>query len=255
MRIGDEQLVDEVLFLHRGRGLAAPAAPLRLVRRHRLGFRIAAVRQRDDDVLLLDEVFERQIRMKLDDLGTTLVAVLRLDVFELGANHRQQPFRPREDVAEILDLQQQLLELGDDLVLLQRGKAIQTQVEDRLCLHLGQPIAFGLEPELLGQVIRAGHHFAGARQHLRHGARRPRTAHQCDLGLGRRRRSLDEGDHLIDVGERDRLSFEDVRALARLAHVVHRAPRDDLAAMAHERFEHLLEVAAASAGRPAAPPC
>ena len=93
VRVGDEQLVDEVLVLHRGRGLAAPAAPLRLVSRHRLRFRIAAVRQRDDDVLLLDQVFDRQVRVVLDDLGAALVAVLRADVFQLGANDRQQPLR------------------------------------------------------------------------------------------------------------------------------------------------------------------
>ncbi len=101
VRVRDEQLVDEILVLHRGRGLAATAAPLRLIRRHRLRLRIAAVRQRHHDVLLLDQVFDRQVRMILDDLGATLVGVLRADVFQLGTNHREQPLGTRQDVAEI----------------------------------------------------------------------------------------------------------------------------------------------------------
>ena len=64
-------------------------------------------------------------------------------------------------------------------------------------------------------------------------ARAPRSA------FGER---LDQLDHLVDVGERDGQAFEDVRARARLAQLEDRAPRDDFAAMADERFEHLLEV-------------
>ena len=55
-------------------------------------------------------------------------------------------------------------------------------------------------------------------------------------------RGLDQLDHLVDVRERDRETFEDVGTGARLAQLEDRAPRDHLAAMAHEGFEHVLEV-------------
>ena len=55
-------------------------------------------------------------------------------------------------------------------------------------------------------------------------------------------RGLDQLDHLVDVRERDREPFEDVRARTRLAKFEDRAPRDHFATMPHERFEHVLEV-------------
>jgi hypothetical protein len=54
--VSDEQLLDEVLVLDRGRRLPATAAPLHLVFGDGLGFRVARVRERDDDVLRLDEI-------------------------------------------------------------------------------------------------------------------------------------------------------------------------------------------------------
>ena len=52
-----------------------------------------------------------------------------------------------------LDLHQQLLELGDDLVLLESREAIQAQVENRLGLRLRKPVAFRLESELVGETV------------------------------------------------------------------------------------------------------
>ena len=99
-----------------------------------------------------------------------------------------------------------------------------------------------MQAELVGEAVGTRVDRAGALQHLRHGARRATRGHQRDLRFGRRRRSLDERDDLVDVGERDRLAFQNVGAFARLAQVVNRAARDDFAPMAHERLEHFLEV-------------
>src|SRR5690606_10183988 len=59
--IGHEQFVDEVLVLDARRRFAAPAAPLRLIGGYRLRLRVAAVRQRNDHVLLLDQILDREI--------------------------------------------------------------------------------------------------------------------------------------------------------------------------------------------------
>ena len=56
------------------------------------------------------------------------------------AHHLRQPLRPREDVGEVDDQRQQLLVLGDDLVLLEPGEPVQAHVEDGLGLDLGKAV-------------------------------------------------------------------------------------------------------------------
>ena len=60
VRVGDEQLLDEIVFLGRRRLLAAAAALLRAVLGDRLRLHVAAVRQRDDHVLRRDQVLDRR---------------------------------------------------------------------------------------------------------------------------------------------------------------------------------------------------
>jgi hypothetical protein len=80
------------------------------------------------------------------------------------------------------------------------------------------------------------------REHFLHELRAPRAPHEPALGDGRSGCGLDDRDHFVDVGERDGEAFEHMGAIARLAQVVHRAPRDHLAAVAQERFQELLQV-------------
>ena len=68
-------------------------------------------------------------------------------------------------------LVEQLAVLGDDLVLLEPGEAMQAHVEDRLRLRFREPVAVRLEAEFRRQGLRAGGDGAGALQQLR--SRRP----------------------------------------------------------------------------------
>jgi hypothetical protein len=61
VRVGDEQLLDEVLVLDRGRRLAATAATLRLVFADGLSLGIAPVRKGYDHVLRRDEILDREV--------------------------------------------------------------------------------------------------------------------------------------------------------------------------------------------------
>ena len=70
------------------------------------------------------------------DPRAPLVAVGFADLEKLRADDSQQPFRPREDIAQILNLGKELEELRDDLVLLEAGQAMQPQVQDGLRLDL-----------------------------------------------------------------------------------------------------------------------
>ena len=73
-------------------------------------------------------------------LGAALVAVLVADREQLVADHLQQALGAREDVAQVADDVEQLVVLGQDLVLLEAGQAVQPQVEDRLGLRFGQAV-------------------------------------------------------------------------------------------------------------------
>ena len=59
VRVRDEELLDEVFVLDRGRRLAAAAAALHLVFGDRLALGVTGMRQRDHHVLRLDEIFGR----------------------------------------------------------------------------------------------------------------------------------------------------------------------------------------------------
>ncbi len=78
--IGDEQLVDEILFLDAGRGLALAAALLLPVPVQGLRLGITRVRERHHHVLLLDEVLQAEVQALLDDFGAPLVGILLADL-------------------------------------------------------------------------------------------------------------------------------------------------------------------------------
>jgi len=53
------------------------------------------------------------------DFGPPGIAIRLADLDELIANDLGEPLGPRENVAQVADLLQQVLVLGDDLVLLE----------------------------------------------------------------------------------------------------------------------------------------
>ena len=97
MRVGDEELLDPVVFLVLRRLLAAAAAPLRPVLREHLALDVAGVRERDDDVGRRDQVLGLEVGgVLLDraapgaDLG---LAELLLQRGELVADDGRDPRR------------------------------------------------------------------------------------------------------------------------------------------------------------------
>ena len=242
VRVGDEQLVDEILVLDRRRLLAAPAAPLGAVIGQRLGLDVAAVRERHHHVLRRDEVFDTEFLRVQHDFGTALVAELVADGRQFADDDFGDALRTGQDVEQVEDLGHHVLVFADDLVLLETGQALQAQFENGLRLGVRQAIALVGEAEFRRQAVRARRVGSGADQHFLDHRAAPGALHQAALGIGRRRRRLDQGDDFIDVGQRDRQAFQDVAALARLAQFEHGAPRHHFAAMRQEAFEHLLQV-------------
>ena len=187
---GDEKVLDEILLarLHAEPPLA-PAALLP-VSGERRALQIPGVRHRDHRVFVGDQVFELDFRLLLDNLRFARVAVFLLHLLELVDDHLFQDLLARQDFLVPGDLLLQVVVLLLDLVALERGQALQLELEDGLRLPLGE-----VETR----------HQAGARF----------------LGLLRASNQLDDG---VELRERLHEAFQDVGALLRLAELVSGAP-------------------------------
>ena len=69
MRVGDEDVGDEILFVRRHAGAALAAAALHAVFGERRALDVAAMRDGDGHVLALDQVFVFDLDLGIDDLG------------------------------------------------------------------------------------------------------------------------------------------------------------------------------------------
>ena len=119
---------------------------------------------------------------------------------------------------------------------------MQPQVEDRLRLNGREVIPALVQAELGREFIGARIHFAGTLQHARDRARLPGFRNQRFPRLCGRRRALDQFDHFVDVGEGNRLPFQHVSTVPRLAQIEYCPPRDDFAPVREKRLENLLQV-------------
>ena len=86
VRRGDEELLDEVVFLELHAAHALAAALLLAVRGHRQALDVAAARDGDDHVLVGDEVLDVEVACFVGDLGAALVGVAALDLEHLVAD-------------------------------------------------------------------------------------------------------------------------------------------------------------------------
>ncbi len=241
MGVGHQQALDEVLFLNAGGRLTLTATTLGLVVAQRLILDVALMRQGDHHIFLLDQIFDVDVRRVGGDLGTTRVAELLTDGDQLFADHLHQAFWALQDEDQRGDLLQQQLVLIQQLLVLQAGQLLQTQIQDRLRLLLGQVVVTVADAILWFQPFWTSGIIAGALQHRRHIAQRPGVGDQGRLGFRRRRRMTDHLDDRIDVRQGDGQTFQDMRAFARLAQFENRPARHHFAAVANEGFQTLFQ--------------
>ena len=164
------------------------------------------------------------------------------DLQEFGANDTAQGVRIDQDLEQPADALEKHVELPDDLFPLETGQAVQAKIENRLRLRLAHSVCVSIGPlhqaEPGGKVVGLGRVGAGAVEHVPHGAGLPLAVDEALPGLRRAGGRPDERDDRVDVGERDREPFQNVRPLPRLAKLEYRPARHHLAAVAHERIEH-----------------
>ncbi len=96
------------------------------------------MRQGDHHIFLVDQIFDVNISAVGSDFGTTFVAELVADQFQLFANHFHQTVGAAENVQQFRDLLQQLFIFVEQFFMLKAGQFLQTQIQNRLSLLLGQ---------------------------------------------------------------------------------------------------------------------
>src|SRR5256885_16778975 len=104
------------------RSAAAPLAPVRLDVRP---LDVARARDRDDHLLVGQEVLDRQLGRLGEDLGAPDVAVLLLELEQLLPDDAHELRVGGQDALELLDEPQRLLVLLDHLVALELREALE----------------------------------------------------------------------------------------------------------------------------------
>src|SRR5262245_2592517 len=164
--------------------------------------------QRNHDVLVRDQVFERQFDAAVDYLGPAFVGVFLLNRAQLLDDHAPQGAIARQNLFQFGDQLEQLFVLVDELLAFEGGKAAKLHVEYRLRLNLGE-LEF-VDQSLLGVV----------------GGFRP----------------ADQLDDLVDDVDGLLQAFHYVGAVPGLLQFVHRAVAHDFAAKGDEFVERLGQV-------------
>ena len=190
-------------------GAAFAAALLRAVGGERHTLDVTGVRNRDDHLLALDQVLVFHLAFLVDDDGAARGCEFAFDGGELVLDDRLDARARAQDVEIIGDLVGELVELGLDLIAAERGEPLQPQIEDRLGL-LGRQLGRAFRRDAVARIVDQGNHGGDV-------ARRPVALHQFVARFVGVLGGADQLDHLVDIGDRDGKSDQDVRAVARLA--------------------------------------
>ena len=208
MRIGGDDVLDKVLFLGFERRDSHAAAALSAVFVHGKALDIAVVSDRDDDVFLLDEVFDVEIGIVYRDLAAALVGILVAYLAHLFLYYLDHAGGICENVFEVGDEFFKLRKFGLQLFHFEGSEPLQPHVENGVRLLFAQ-----LEP--LGEVDHRVRPVARLFQKL---------------------------DHFVDVGESLDEPDQNMLSLLRLFKVELGAPGDHVFLMLDIRFEYLFEI-------------
>ncbi|SLN98623.1 Uncharacterised protein [Klebsiella pneumoniae] len=200
------------------------------------------MRQGDHHIFLVDQIFDVNISAVGGDFGTTFVAELVADQLQLFANHFHQTVGAAENVQQLRDLLQQLFIFVEQFFMLKAGQFLQTQIQNRLSLLLGQIVFTVAYAELWLQPFRTRGVIPGALQHRRDVTEIPRLGNQRRFRFCRGRRATDQFDNRVDVGQRNGQRFEDMRPVARFAQFENRTTGHHFTAVAYKRGDDVLQV-------------
>ena len=238
VRVADNELHDGVFFARGGALCALAAAPLGAELFEGHAFDVVADAERDDAVLVGDEVFFAEVfGVRLNDLSAArvLIAVLLLHLDHVVADQEVDLVRVGEEVFELRDFLLECLEFVQQSLALEGGEAAQLHIEDRARLDFGEG-----EGVCVGERANRGGAVRGQAVH-EHSAR----ALEEFEGVGGRRGGPNGGDNSVQLLNGAEQALEDVFALLRLFELEFGAPLDHFVAVGDEDFERALEADAA----------
>ncbi|CPR69090.1 Uncharacterised protein [Salmonella enterica subsp. enterica serovar Bovismorbificans] len=119
--------------------------------------------------------------------------------------------------------------------MLQAGQFLQTQIQNRLRLLLSQVILTVTHAKFWLQPFRTRSVITSALQHRSNVAQIPRTRNQRRFCFCRRWRAANQFDNRVDVSQRNRQSFKDMRAVTGFTQFKNSTTRHHFTAVAHER--------------------
>ena len=138
VRRAHEEVLDVVVVLEVHAGDADPAAALLAVGRERQRLDVAGVRDRDDHLLVGDQVLDVEVVLGRRDDRAPLVAVALRDLEQLLLDQAEDLLLVAEQLAQLADPLDLVGVLALDRVGLERGQLLQPQLEDRLGLDVAQ---------------------------------------------------------------------------------------------------------------------
>ena len=136
MRVGDEDVRDRILVPRLHSNPTFAAAALVAIDGRRSSLEITAVRDRDHNVFLSNQIFDIDFRFFIDDLGATFVTMLLLSIPQFFHDDLPELRVAGEDFIQFGDLFAEFLQLVLDLLTLETCQALQLHLEDRLRLDL-----------------------------------------------------------------------------------------------------------------------
>src|SRR5262249_16600557 len=178
------------------------------IHRQRRAFDVTRMGQGDHDILVRDQVFERQLDAAFNDLSAALVGVILLNRAQLFDDHVSQRALVRQNLFQLGDQFDPLFVLVNQLLSFERRQATELHIENRLRLNLR-------ELELVDQSL---------------------------LGVIGRFRAADQLDDLVNDVNGLLQAFQYVRAVFGLLQLIQRAVAHDLAAEGDELVERLDQI-------------
>ena len=195
----------------------------------------------DDHVLAGDEILIVHVRATLDDQGAARRAEFVAHGGQFGLDDVLDAQARRQNVEVIGDLGADLVQFLVDFVAAERRQAGKTQFEDGASLLFGEVVGVVLVDPVARIVDQADQRLDVMG--------RPAALHQLFAGGLRIGCATDEVDDLVDVGDRNGETDQDMGAVAGLAQQILGAAADDVLAEGHEGAQHVEQAEAAPACR------
>ncbi|MNG94648.1 hypothetical protein D3C79_536630 [compost metagenome] len=126
--------------------------------------------------------------------------------------------------------------------MLQAGQFLQTQIQNRLSLLLGQVVFAVTDAKLRLQPLGAGCVVTGAFQHRTHIAQIPGLSNQPGFSFRRRRRTANQFNDRVDVCQRDGQRFQNMGAVASFTQFEDGTAGHHFTAVTDKRLQNVFQV-------------